>query len=159
MPIKSSVKMLVALVAVACGLLVSGCWPAHPHSTYRSIHQCAINGDASGVASLLAENPAALNLPEDNGLTPLHLAAENCHSNVVALLLSKGANINITADDNETPLHLAAQEGCADVVELLLAKGANVNMHDKQGRTPLNRAQQWHQTNIVALLQGRGVSE
>ncbi len=154
-----TIKLRMLLVAGACGLLASGCWPAHPHSAYRTIHQCAINGDAAGVSAELAGHPEELNLPEDDGLTPLHLAAENCHTNVVVLLLDKGAKIGVQGSDNETPLHLAAQEGCADVVAILLARGADINARDKQGRTPLDRAQQWHQTNVVTLLQQHGATQ
>jgi len=145
-------KLRILIVAGACGLLTSGCWPAHPHSAYRTIHQFAINGDAAGASAELAKHPDELNLPEDDGLTPLHLAAENCHTNVVVLLLDKGAKIGVQAKNSDTPLHLAAQEGCVDVVAILLAKGAEINARDNQGRTPLDRAQQWHQTNVVSLL-------
>ena len=142
------------------GLIVSGCWPPHPHSTYVKIHQDASNGDAAGVATDLAAAPEDLNLPEDKGQeTPLHLAAENCHSNVVVLLLDKGAKINMTDQAKATPLHLAAQEGCADVVEILLARGARVNERDDQGRTPLKRAELWHQDAIVPLLRQHGGTE
>ncbi len=152
-------KSRLLLVVVAGGLLTSGCWPAHPHSAYRSIHQCAINGDAAGVSAELKAHPEEVNLPEDDGLTPLHLAAENCHTNVVVLLLEKGAKLGVKGNDDETPLHLAAQEGCADVVAILLTKGAEIDARDRQGRTPLARAQQWHQTNVVTLLQQRGATQ
>ena len=147
------IKLRVLIVAGACGLMTSACWPAHPHSDYRTIHQYAVDGDAAGMSAELTKHPEELNLPEDDGLTPLHLAAENCHTNVVVLLLEKGAKIGVQAKDNETPLHLAAQEGCVDVVAILLAKGAETSARDNQGRTPLDRAQQWHQTNVVTLLQ------
>jgi ankyrin repeat protein len=156
---KFPIPLHLLFVAIVCGMMTSGCWSAHPHSGYRTIHQCAINGDAVGVAAELAKFPDELNLPEDGGVTPLHLAAENCHTNVVVLLLEKGADLNIMADDKATPLHLASQQGCADVVAILLAKGADVNARDNQGRTPLTRAKLWHQDAIVQLLQAHGGSE
>src|ERR1039458_8305117 len=116
MNIKFRIKLQLVIATAALGLMTSGCWSAHPHSAYRTIHQCAINGDAAGVAAELAKFPDELNLPEDGGLTPLHLAAENCHTNVVVVLLEKGADMNIMANDKTTPLHLASQQGCADVV-------------------------------------------
>ena len=159
MKIKLCLKLQLLLLAAATILGASGCWSAHPHSAYRIIHQLAINGDAAGVAAELAKFPKELNLPEDDGLTPLHLAAVNCHTNVVLLLLDKGADINISAKDNATPLHLAAQEGCADVVTVLLERSAEVNPRDNQGRTPLVRAEQWHQNGIVQLLKLHGGTE
>jgi hypothetical protein len=151
-----SIKLVTATVIAACGLMTSGCWPAHPHSAYLTIHQCAINGDAAGVAAELTKFPNELNLPEDDGETALHLAAGNCHTNVVVVLLSRGAKIDIKANDKATPLHLAAQEGCMDVVAILVEHGAKINERDNQTRTPLDRAQQWHQTNIVAFLKQHG---
>jgi ankyrin repeat protein len=159
MKIKFPLKLRLVIVAVALGLMTSGCWSAHPHSAYRTIHQYAINGDAAGVAAELAEFPDELNLPEDDGLTPLHLAAENCHTNVLMLLLDKGADVNVTAKDKSTPLHLAAQEGCTDVVTALLMRGAKINARDNQNRTPLGRAELWHRDSLVQLLRQHGGKE
>jgi ankyrin repeat protein len=159
MKIKLCFKFHLPLVALAVLLATSGCWSAHPPSAYQTIHQCAINGDTAGVAAELAKSPKELNLPEDDGLTPLHLAAANCHTNVVLLLLDKGANINVAAKDNATPLHLAAQEGCADVVTVLLERSADVNPRDNQNRTPLKRAEQWHQNGTAQILKQHGGTE
>lgn len=142
------------LLILAAGLvwLSCGCWPAHGPSAYGKIHQCAISGDVDCVAGELQADPKAVNLPEDYGLTPLHLAAQYCHSNVAALLLQHGATVDSRASDQATPLHLAAQEGCTEVVTLLLEHHAAIEAKDDQGRTPLMRAEQWHQTNVVELL-------
>jgi ankyrin repeat protein len=149
-------RLPVALFSAACLVLTAGCFHTPPHSAYRPIHRYAIDGDAVGVAAELAKNPGDLNLPEDAGLTPLHLAAGHCRTNVVALLLDKGAKLNVKAQGGATPLHLAAQEGCADAVTMLLDKGANVNARDDQGRTPLKRAEEWHQEAVAQLLRGHG---
>jgi ankyrin repeat protein len=158
MKIKSPAILFIILV-VTCGVVASGCRSAHPHSAYRKIHQDAINGDAAGVAADLAEHPDDLNLPEDDGLTPLHLAAENCHADVVMQLLDKGAKINVAAKDNTTPLHLAAQEGCTNVVAVLLEHGANVHAKDNKNRTPLMRAEQWQQGDTAQQLKLHGGTE
>lgn len=152
-------RLLIGILAVACGLACTGCWPAHPHSTYLKIHEYAINGDAAGVSSELVAHPDEINTPEDKGQTALHLAAENCHTNVVILLLDNGAKINVRAEDGATPLHLAAQEGCTDTVMVLINRKAKVNIRDSQGRTPLLRAKQWGQDGIVQMLKQHGGTE
>jgi ankyrin repeat protein len=48
----------------------------------------ALNGDIA-VVRLLLEHKAVVGAKEDNGLTALHLAAENVHEGVVQLLKSK----------------------------------------------------------------------
>lgn len=147
------------LLAVVLAFAGAGCLHPIHHSAYREIHGAARDGDAAQVSADLAQNPGDINLPDDAGLTPLHLAAATCHTNVVIVLLDEGARIDCPAKDGASPLHLAAQEGCADGVNLLLAKGANVNARDNQGRTPLVRARQWHQDAIVQLLRKHGGTE
>jgi ankyrin repeat protein len=146
---------LVAAFALLCG----GCVLFHKHSAYRHIHEYAKSGDVAAVAADLAEYPADLNLPDDAGLTPLHLAALHCHTNVMALLIAKGADVNRKAKDATTPLHVAAQEGCTEGVEILLFKGAKINVRDSQGRTPLKRAEMWHQNAVAELLRQHGGTE
>jgi len=146
-------------LALAFAVLCGGCVLFHKPSAYRPIHQYAIAGDVAGVAGELTKTPGDLNLPDDAGLTPLHLAALHCHTNVVALLLAKGAKVNQEATDDATPLHLAAQEGCTDAVTMLLAKGAKVNTRDDQGRTPLKRAELWHRDATAELLRQHGGTE
>ena len=155
---KHNLKALTGLVVLAFAWLVlgPGCAPAPKHSDYRSIHEYARNGDVTNTAAVLALSQTNLNLPDDAGLTPLHLAASYCHTNIIILLLNQGANVNATAKDGATPLHIAAQEGCAEAVNVLLLKGASVNARDSQGRTPLKRAELWHQDAIVVILREHG---
>ena len=151
--------MRTVLFAAMLAVAGAGCFHSPQHSAYREIHAAARDGDAEQVAGDLDQNPGDLNLPDDAGLTPLHLAASACHTNVVALLLDKGAKIDCPAKDDATPLHLAAQEGCADAVNLLLARGAKVNARDDKKRTPLVRAEQWHQDAVLPLLRQHGGTE
>jgi ankyrin repeat protein len=158
---KSRVQTSVwaATWAVALALSCEGCFLFHQRSAYRPIHEYAKAGDAVHVDQDLSKNPGDLNLPDDAGLTPLHLAVLHCHTNVVMLLLDRGAKVNRQAKDEATPLHLAAQEGCAGAVKVLLAKGAKVNARDDQGRTPLKRAGLWHQSAVAELLRQHGGTE
>lgn len=144
------------LIATAMVIICAGCAQPLKHSAYRDIHAAARDGDALQVAADLTQNPGDLNLPDDAGLTPLHLAASYCRTNIVVLLLDKGAKLDPTEKNGATPLHFAAQEGCTDAVKLLLDRGANVNARDKQGRTPLTRSSQWHQDSVGVLLRARG---
>src|SRR5205823_6607878 len=77
-------------------LAVGGCFLMPlPHSDYRPIHQAAAGCDAATVALILSTNPAALNITEDGGRGPLHVASARCCTNVIALLLQKGAKLEL----------------------------------------------------------------
>jgi len=155
---KTILKNSLPAAALAALLIWAntGCALFHHHSTYGPIHQYAKSGDAASVAAELAAHPDELNLTDDLGQPPLHIAAAQCRTNVVALLLAKGAALDSKATGGATPLHLAAQEGCADAVTMLLAKDAKVNERDDQARTPLTRAKQWHRDAIAELLRQNG---
>ena len=159
---KTTLMASLQTVLLALTLLFThaGCAPqGHQTSTYGPIHQYAKSGDATAVSAILASHPEQLNLTDDLGQTPLHVASAQCHGNVVTVLLAKGAALEARAKGGPTPLHLAAQGGCAEAVNLLLAKGAQVNARDDAKRTPLTRASQWHRDAIVVLLRQHGGTE
>ena len=161
MKLKQRLHNRIGALVLAAGfaLLCSGCILFHKGSSYRHIHEYAKAGDAAAVAQDLSDYPGDLNLPDDAGLTPLHLAALQCHTNVIALLLAKGADVNHEAKDDTTPLHAAAQEGCLDGVKMLLARGAKINARDGQGRTALKRAELWRQNVVAEFLREHGGTE
>jgi ankyrin repeat protein len=141
-------------------LALEGCFLLPPaHSDYRPIHQAAGGCDAITVAAILATNPAALNLKEDGGRGPLHVAAARCCTNVLALLVEKGAKLDLKGKTGETPLHVAAQEGCIDAVAMLVNKGANINARDNDGHTPLKRSIEFEQRATADMLRKLGAVE
>ena len=67
------------------------------------------------------KNPA-----DDNGVTPLHLAAENGHSKVCHHIMMNIDNKNPSDNKRQTPLYVAAQKGHYHVVKAILE-----NIEDK----------------------------
>ena len=55
----------------------------------------AAKDDLNGIAQLLIQNGANLNLKNEDGLTALHLASSNDKNEIVELLLKSGAKIEI----------------------------------------------------------------
>jgi len=146
-----------AFLTVVLVITCSGCFLIPPkHSDYRAIHEYASDGNVAGITQDLAAYPGDVNLTDDAGRTPLHLAATHCHVDAAEVLLDKGAKIDAKATGGTTPLDVAAQAGCVDLVNLLLAKGAKINLRDDQGRTPLGRATQWKRDEVVQVLRAHG---
>ena len=154
---KARLSPLPLLVGFFFALTLEGClFLPPPHSDYRPIHQASGGCDPATVSAILATNPAALNITEDGGRGPLHVAAAHCCTNVVGLLLEKGAELELKGKTGETPLHVAAQEGCVDAVTMLVKKGADINARDKDGHTPLKRAIDFEQPATAELLRKLG---
>lgn len=68
---------------------------------------------------------------DQNGYTPLHIAAKKNQMEIATVLLQYGAETNILTKQGVTPLHLASQEGHAEMAALLMSKGAQVNIPTK----------------------------
>ncbi len=101
----------------------------------------ARQGDADAVQTLLAGG-ADPSRAQGDGMTALHMAALEGHSDVVGVLLAAGAEVGATTRiGGYTPLHLASQAGHGAVVRSLLERGADANLATtNSGATPLHLA-------------------
>jgi ankyrin repeat protein len=116
------------------------------------------------IAKLLLTKGAEVNAKDDDGMTPLLVAAwRNGRKAVVALLLAHGADVNAKNKHDTTPLHYSADfDGHKDwantrgVVELLLSHGAKVNAKDNIGSTPLHEAAFEGNKPVAELLLAHG---
>jgi ankyrin repeat protein len=122
------------------------------------IHDAAKSGALAKVKALLKENPKLVFSKDNEGRTPLFVAADNGCKDIVELLLANKAEVNARDNLGYTPLHLAACWG-KDVVELLLANGADVNAKTKYLLTPLEVAVLADNQNVVKLLRAHGGHE
>jgi ankyrin repeat protein len=116
------------------------------------IHDAARAGDLAKVKALLNDNPKLVFSKDDNGTTPLHLAAHEGRKDVAELLLAKKADVNAQNNNGTAPLHWAAIYDHKDVAELLLANKADIDAKDSYGDTPLHYAALWGYMDMVELL-------
>ena len=65
---------------------------------------------------------------DEDGVTPLHLAATEGHKACVTVLLQAGAEIDKCDPGGWTPLHYAIVEGHEDIVDCLLDEGADTSI-------------------------------
>ena len=90
---------------------------------------------------ILVSRGADVNAVDNDGYTPLHMAATSGYPDKAKFLLEKGANLQALTKGGAMPLHLAAERRRFDPVLLDLLIGppnnSNVNVRDSEGRTPL----------------------
>ncbi|GLT67067.1 hypothetical protein SLA2020_394000 [Shorea laevis] len=97
-----------------------------------------------------------VNIRDDKGATPLHLAARQRQSECVHSLLDNGALVCASTGrygiPESTPLHLAARGGSLDCIRKLLAWGADRLQRDASGRIPYLVALKYRHEACAALL-------
>ena len=86
----------------------------------------------------------------NDGDTPLHLAAWYGNLDRVKELLNKSADVRVKNLNGKTPLHYAVQQGHLEIVQLLVFQGADVNAKDNFGDTPLHMAAYYNMTDEIA---------
>ena len=108
----------------------------------QQINKAVKDNNLPEVRQLLKNDPNLVASRDENGFTPLHLAAANGYESMVEFLLSTKADVNAKDNAGSTPLHQAAAADGehSDIVELLLTHKADVNAADKQSLTPLHYA-------------------
>ena len=144
-----------------------------------ALMRAAKGGDIDAVKLLIAHK-ANIELPNEDGITPLMVAAGMGHganptrgrykgdaeaAECVRLLADAGGKIAAVNRAQLTALHSAAQHGWNDTVKLLVARGAPLEAEQSQGLTPIDYAAGRYQraflepepktwTETVALLRG-----
>ncbi|KAM9624366.1 ankyrin repeat domain-containing protein 27 isoform 1-T3 [Morphnus guianensis] len=120
--------------------------------------QCPKCGPAQKKFARISANGLGVNVSNQDGFTPLHMAALHGHSELVCLLLKHGASISAKNAKHAVPLHLACQKGHFQVVKCLMDYNAKQNKKDIYGNTPLIYACLNGQYETTALLLQHGAS-
>ena len=103
-----------------------------------ALYFCIMNGNAKLVPALINSN--SVNLPNNYGYTPLHLAIFYSSPEITKILLSSNADPNIsdTALTKKSPLHFAVLLPSDEIARLLLGSGAKVDALDSNGDQPIH---------------------
>ncbi|RFU74992.1 ankyrin repeat-containing [Trichoderma arundinaceum] len=123
-----------------------------------SLLQMAEQGRVKEAQWLLSQHQIKPDRKDEDGRTPLSLAAGKGHVKIVWLLLARR---DVKPDDKDidgrTPLSHAAGEGHDEVVWLLLTR-SDVDMHsrDREGKTSLFYAAQNGHDAIISMILARG---
>ena len=134
----------------------------------QQLLSAAHSGDVAQLASLLHSSPELINVQDNNGFTPLALAAEKGHLPVVRKLLAdwniaaattaadlatdRFVAVDAATSAGNTPLMWAAARGHLEVLTYLLHNDAECLHANETGDTSLMWAAASGHANIVALL-------
>ena len=114
----------------------------------------ACQGDVKQIFDLLMnERSINLDAKDEEGDTPLIVAARNGKVDYIKALVAKGANINAQNNSNSTALHEAAKAGKYDAAVALVDLNANMNLMDSNFKTPFMVACESGSSDIASMLQ------
>ncbi|XP_037799271.1 serine/threonine-protein phosphatase 6 regulatory ankyrin repeat subunit B-like [Penaeus monodon] len=119
------------------------------------MHQAAEAGDEIRLRRLLEEMQKDISKQDENGLTPLHLAAKKTRLRCCQILLDVShKEINVKDRSGNTPLLLCISNkpGSFETAKLLISEGANVNSSNKAKLTALHTAAERGNLEVLHLL-------
>jgi len=121
------------------------------------LHFASRSGDKRTV-ELLVNNGAKVNITNQLGETPLHLAVENASSGgektteLVQFLVESRANLELTDHRGHTAIMRAACGGHTDVVRFLHQRGASLTRVDRNDKTIMHLAALNNRAEVILLL-------
>lgn len=95
------------------------------------------NGFPGAGLRILKDSPDLVNKRDEDGRTPLHVAARFNHEEVVQWLVSNGAEVDVQAYNQFTPLYMAHMSANPKIFQMLLEAGADANLPNAFGKSPL----------------------
>jgi ankyrin repeat protein len=123
-------------------------------------------GDIQKVSDALGSEPSLVHKTQEDGTTPLHVAAsgggmEHPSLDLVKLLLENGADITCRDQRGYTPLHEAESR---EVAQAIVAKASwlrrrsVINRRSDRGATPLHVAATQNRKELVEFLVRKGAN-
>jgi ankyrin repeat protein len=113
---------------------------------WTPLYMACGGGERSGtVATILIDSGANVNVPAEDGCTPLHQACSYCSETIATVLIDRGADVNAADKRGCTPLHTACssilkfryRDELHEIIRVLILAGIDTQARDSQGRLPV----------------------
>ncbi len=121
----------------------------------NALHYAILNGHLD-VVQILVLNGADVNLPAEEGETPLIMSVRNGFDDITDFLCQKGALPDSCDDTRRTPLMFAVANGSFLLADMLLFYGANLSLKDFGGNDAFMLAVYTNQTDMASYLHIKG---
>lgn len=117
------------------------------------LHEFCTNNNAEFVRKILSIDPKAgyIDLPDDQGLTPLKIACTRHNFEIIRVLIMYGADVNAKINGH-TALHWVCDKGHYKLAKFLLAQGADPTELDDLGNSCRMLAESRGQRKICELI-------
>jgi len=126
-------------------------------SAFSQLHVAISEGSYEAVSDILEDShKKEMELPDQNGNTPLLWAAIQNDIEIAEALIESDANVNAQNYEGQTSLFMAVSMGYEQMARLLLENGANPNISTLDGVTALHMAAANGARNLLVLLLGYG---
>lgn len=123
----------------------------------RALDNALKTNDVYHVKKLI-EAKVNVNVPNEDGDAPLHLAAAKGCSDIVKILLAASAKVNMANKVGAIPLHVASRYNVSEIVSILIDHKANLNAFDRYGDTPFYEAIKNGCVDVLTVFLAAGVS-
>ncbi|XP_067670096.1 putative ankyrin repeat protein RF_0381 [Haliotis asinina] len=139
-------------------LLVShDCDPFEVSGGGNILHAACDSNNAVLVKDILSHGIADIESRDENGATPVMLAAEAGQKKVFDLLMGEGCSLKVIDDYGCNILHAACNSDNVEIVEYLLSREiASINSKDSNGLTPVMTAATNGHKKVYDLLARKG---
>ncbi len=104
-----------------------------------TVHQMILNGQTANSKDLF-QSRVDVNLQDENGNTPLHIAAQVNNSDMAVFLLTQGALTEIQNNAGDTPLFTAIRNNSYETARDLVQMDANIFARDVLAKTAFEAA-------------------
>ena len=118
------------------------------------ILRAVLKNEVEKVKSLIKESKSCVDRTWPDGLSSLHVTAQNDQGEMCELLIKEGANVAMTDSYGCTPLHYACRDNCVGITSILLRYKADVHCVVPGGYTPLHIAALYGFVDVVSTLLG-----
>lgn len=115
------------------------------------VFNVARNGTLEQAKQLVKLDPAAFNVINEEGFSPLLLACYRGNVEVAKFLIELGCNINQKSNMG-TPLMAAVVKGNNQLIQYLVLKNADLDISDSNGTTALIYAVQFNNIQAIKIL-------